>query len=684
MSPKFLKSLREKRKLKAHAKAEAAKAEAAKAEATKAEAEDEKAELPDEEKPGPGLEAEVAAQDAHEKPVEEGAVEGAAEPKVTKFEVGQQVRLTGEDLLYKLRFGEDGVVQAVEGSQVMVVFESALAATSVPMSLVTAHPVKGFLKAKELSGLQRVSREARVGLLREMGFEDPREDEITPLAVSELLSEQSIDLWATVVRHSLSLLNNESLSYIPPLLSKMILGGSDSVSALAAASSNEVKEKRLRCLKFLYQRGEVVLVPIVSDSGVGHWTLLSITKKDKEPLIEYFDSLHHEDKDCKTRAMSILTLLGLETTGLRRVNMSRQQGVECGFFVCHYLEDKMRCFAGQGPATQRWPERRMKQLREKLKNWTKILEGEWKRWCEQKHAAAEKEAKFQKAAAEAAKKLLEVKGMSHQLLEALKEHAAGMLDEGAAGEDPPLPEGFGEKPKQKVETEGKTQEDAAVEEKKAEAEGKQDEEEAEAEDATEEAAADEEKNAEADGKKDEEEAEAEAEAEDKHEEDAAVEEKKAEAEEKKDEEEAEVEDQHEQDAAVEEKKAEAEEKKGEEEAEVEVKEAPAEVQKDGEGEVVESKAEAAKKDDEKVKVPGYHLTDEAQCAVEIAKTIMTVEDLRPEDQPKYLRVREFGQGICGSCRWSSGCLRCHEPKAWDYYVRQALGFKGSKAKPEKK
>ena len=111
LSPKFLKSLREKRKLKAHAKAEAAKAEAAKAEATKAEAEDEKAELPDEEKPGPGLEAEVAAQDAHEKPVEEGAVEGAAEPKVTKFEVGQQVRLTGEDLLYKLRLGEDGVVK---------------------------------------------------------------------------------------------------------------------------------------------------------------------------------------------------------------------------------------------------------------------------------------------------------------------------------------------------------------------------------------------------------------------------------------------------------------------------------------------------------------------------------------------------------------------------------------------
>ena len=651
LSPMFLKSHREKRKLEAHAKAEAAKAKA-----SKAEAEHEEAELADEEEPGAGSEAEVAAPDDHEKPVEGGAVEGALEPKVSKFEVGQRVRLTVEDLLHKMKFGDDGVVKGVDGSQLQALFERALAATPVPMRLLTAHPEKGFLKAKELSGLQRVSWEAKIGMLREMGFGEPRQDEITPLAVSELLSEQSIDLWATVVRHSLGLLNNERLSYIPPLLSKMILGGSDAVSALAAESIGEVKEKRLRCLDFLYQRGEVVLVPIVSDSGAGHWTLLSITKTDEKPLIEYFDSLTYEDKDCRTRAMRILTLLGLETTGLSRVNMSRQTGVECGFFVCHYLEDKMRCFAGQGPATQGWPGSRMKKLREKLSGWTKILGDDWRKWCEQKNDAAEKEAAFQKAAAEAARKLLEARGMTHKLLEALKAYAGGLLDEGAAGENPPLPEGFGEKPKQKVEAEGKTEEDAAVEEKQAEAEVKKDEEEAEVEDTTAEDAAVEEKSAEADGEKHEEEAETEAkndeheaEAEDKHEEEAAVEEKKAEAGKKDG---AEAEDKHEEEATVEEKKAEA-------------------GKKDGEGEVVESKAEAAKKDDEKVKVPGYHLTPEEHLTVEVAKTGMTVEDLRAEDRPKYLRVRESGRGVCGSCRWSSGCLRCHEGKAWDYYVRQA-------------
>ena len=158
--------------------------------------------------------------------------------------------------------------------------------------------------------------------------------------------------------------------------------------------------------------------------------------------------------------MSILKLLGLPTKGLSRVNESRQQGIECGYFVCHYLEDKMRCFDGQGPATQPWPaDKRVKELKEKLKNWTKSLEEQWRRWCEQKDAAAEKEAAFEKAVAEAARKLLEVKGLSHKLLEALKAHAEGMLDEGAAGEDPPLPKGFGEKPKPKLE--------AKAEEKKA-------------------------------------------------------------------------------------------------------------------------------------------------------------------------------------------------------------------------
>ncbi len=47
-------------------------------------------------------------------------------------------------------------------------------------------------------------------------------------------------------------------------------------------------------------------------------------------------------------------------------------------------------------------------------------------------------------------------------------------------------------------------------------------------------------------------------------------------------------------------------------------------------------------------------------------------------------MRAIGLGVCGKCRYSYGCMRCDERKAWSYNVRQELGFLGSKAKPKKK
>ena len=78
------------------------------------------------------------------------------------------------------------------------------------------------------------------------------------------------------------------------------------------------------------------------------------------------------------------------------------------------------------------------------------------------------------------------------------------------------------------------------------------------------------------------------------------------------------------------------------------------------------------------------LTPEEQLAVEMCIQHWTPEDLRPEFRDPYLRVREKGMGVCSSCRWTSGCLRCDPEKAWSYYVRQELGLAGSKAKKAKK
>ena len=83
-------------------------------------------------------------------------------------------------------------------------------------------------------------------------------------------------------------------------------------------------------------------------------------------------------------------------------------------------------------------------------------------------------------------------------------------------------------------------------------------------------------------------------------------------------------------------------------------------------------------------VKAMKLTEDEEVAVQMCIDTWTVEDLRPEYRALYEKVRDTGLGVCPSCRWTSGCLRCFGPKAWSYYVRQELGLIGSKAKPGKK
>ena len=48
------------------------------------------------------------------------------------------------------------------------------------------------------------------------------------------------------------------------------------------------------------------------------------------------------------------------------------------------------------------------------------------------------------------------------------------------------------------------------------------------------------------------------------------------------------------------------------------------------------------------------------------------EDLREEDREFYENVRKLGLGVCGRCRWVTGCHVCDEAKAWGYACRSTL------------
>ena len=52
--------------------------------------------------------------------------------------------------------------------------------------------------------------------------------------------------------------------------------------------------------------------------------------------------------------------------------------------------------------------------------------------------------------------------------------------------------------------------------------------------------------------------------------------------------------------------------------------------------------------------------------------VARLEDLRAEDRAAYEKVKATGAGICARCRWSEGCDRCDEYKAWNFACRRTL------------
>lgn len=94
--------------------------------------------------------------------------------------------------------------------------------------------------------------------------------------------------------------------------------------------------------------------------------------------------------------------------------------------------------------------------------------------------------------------------------------------------------------------------------------------------------------------------------------------------------------------------------------------------------------EALVKLEVKPAMPVFVLTNEQELTVSYAVEHWKVEDLREEFRSAYEKMRTTGPGVCSKRRFSYGCTRCDERKAWNYYVRQELGLLGSKAKPKKK
>ena len=178
------------------------------------------------------------------------AGEATAAQQEDPFKPGTRVRLTGESFLHKLKYGQSGTVQGLpnEFGKSLVLFDKALAPVLVPKQLLSLEPPGGFAKMKPLTGLVRVSQHVKQSILRDIGVSNPLNSEVTPWKEDELLSDQSLDIFASVVRLNLGSLENEKIVYVPCQLSRFLAEGAlhKQFAADSLAVPVEIQSKRVR------------------------------------------------------------------------------------------------------------------------------------------------------------------------------------------------------------------------------------------------------------------------------------------------------------------------------------------------------------------------------------------------------------------------------------------------------
>ena len=81
--------------------------------------------------------------------------------------------------------------------------------------------------------------------------------------------------------------------------------------------------------------------PQCAEHPDGHWTLLSLQRKQKEVSVRYYETLDKMNEVCMSRAKLLLEFFGIEAE-VERTNTFRQVADDCVWWVCHYAEVEAR------------------------------------------------------------------------------------------------------------------------------------------------------------------------------------------------------------------------------------------------------------------------------------------------------------------------------------------------------
>ena len=104
----------------------------------------------------------------------------------------------------------------------------------------------------------------------------------------------------------------------------------------------------------------MMLIPVWASSE--HWTLMAIHIEEK--VVRYYDSLDPTSTLCMKNATKIIkqlknsmsSLEWLPHEGLSKRNAAHQNnGVDCGVYVIHWMDEEIRYFRGEGMGHE-WPQ----------------------------------------------------------------------------------------------------------------------------------------------------------------------------------------------------------------------------------------------------------------------------------------------------------------------------------------
>ena len=288
---------------------------------------------------------------------------------------------------FKSLLGQCGVVKGLQkGGNVDIAFDNykqhGLAPKRLPAFLVEH---KGApVHAQDLQTMVRKPRWIKKQLLQAAEVQDPLWSVLTTVEKGCQASEDQLDLFHACVSWSLGLEGQKQIKVVPAMLAARMISDYDQVEYHEHEDlpALEIRQKMQELVRLWFQVFEVLLIPVYCKAGKDlcqHWTLLSLCTKD---------GLTHILSPC----MAFKDVRIEEA-----VNKAKQEAVECGWFVCHYMEELLRCSAGQPKQSQGWPNmNRLSKLQAYLKIMVESLEAEREKWCKEVEADNVKIEKFEK------------------------------------------------------------------------------------------------------------------------------------------------------------------------------------------------------------------------------------------------------------------------------------------------